>query len=213
MRRIFSGKFNVKRSGMGLVEVVVAIGISVITLTGAVKFSSALAQRSQKSFVEVSASQLHTIMNEEVWLLELTMKKDKAAGFTSIFPNDTEWNNFCSTSNSFYRSFKLSIPSFSPGTISTISVQPQLIVASDNPQVKAVEGNNYTFYNMFAASNLQGYGAFSKNSQQVNITFYKNVVKSQNDISITTVVNYNIFNTDYFTPPQDIHMLYDLVCK
>lgn len=101
------GLFISKKRALSIVEVVVAIGVSVITLTTSAIFSTRLIARAQENFMADSALQLTNIIVEQLRLVEADMQSKvtelKSSPNNSAFPptlNSREtWNNICSTSN------------------------------------------------------------------------------------------------------------------
>jgi prepilin-type N-terminal cleavage/methylation domain-containing protein len=120
-------KFN-KKKGFSLIEIVVALGISVITLTGSAVFSTQLITRAQDNFMEVSALQLQGMITEQLRLLESGLKNDVAnnrrctlgpspscsTSSSRYLPVTTpdQWARICSnSSNTSYR-FAMNFPVF-----------------------------------------------------------------------------------------------------
>lgn len=218
-------KFS-KPKGMGLVEILVAIGISIITLTGAVVFSTTLARRAQENFVEVSALQLQSLFVEELRLMELGLKSDVQnnpnASSAYSAPNTflgSEWQSFCSNSSLAY--FKMTLPDMA--TSQSTPFRISLTDASTNGAQKPVPaegGVQYYFADPFIGTGIQRFGAFNTSGSggiKVMTSMKKTVVSSSsnplnNIITIKTITTYNMFGKDYFTKPQEVKMIYSLVC-
>ena len=208
-------KINLKRVGMGLVEVVVAIGISVVTLTGAAVFSSSLAKRSQENFVEVSIVQLQSLITEQIRLAESELKKDSAEfknngdTATRVFSANNGWDNFCNLAS---ENLVMSFPNFTSN--SNVSFSP-VSGAGRQIAVPTDDGRLYTFVDI---NTSEKFGSFENMPVAVGINKTIPNVSNTNSpfekvISLKTVVRYQIFGKTYFTKPEEIKILGYLTCK
>jgi type II secretory pathway pseudopilin PulG len=212
MKKSYLKLNKLKHAGMGLVEVVVAIGISVVTLTGAAVFSSSLAKRAQQNFVEVSVNQLQSLITEQIRLAESELKKDTSEfknngdTFTRAFSTANDWDNFCGLGT---QSLNISLPNF-------VSYNH---VSFGNPsgaqtQVPTDDGANYIFTDIGTS---ERYGAFD--NMPVAIGINKRIPNVSGNspfdkvISLKTVIRYQIYGKTYYTKPEEIKLLAYLVCK
>jgi hypothetical protein len=228
MKILKSKKF--KNAGMGLVEIIVALGISVVTLTGAAVFSASLRKRAQENFMEISVLQLQSLVTEELRLVELGLKKDVKEG--KRFADNTDflyksrlnnqalnWAGFCNQQPGINAAQYLSItlPDF---VTANADHKISFGVLSQGAGVDVrnnVEGmNNVLFYPI--PSSVQ-FGAFSSTNARVAIQKYIDSSDSGglglgNTIKFKIIVNYTLFgNDERYTVSQDVTMIHNLVCK
>lgn len=225
MRLPSARKFS-KPKGMGLVEILVSIGISIVTLTGAVVFSTNLARKAQENFVEVSALQLQSLLVEEVRLMELGLKSDvqNTSGNSSAYtaPNTflgPQWQLFCNNNSLTF--FKMTLPDMTTSQSTPVNISLSDISTTGTLMTVADEGNaQYRFADPFAGTGIQRFGAFNTSGSggiRVMASMKKTVVSGNpnplnNIITVKTIVTYNMFGKDYFTKSQEVKMVYSLVC-
>ncbi len=209
--------------GMGLVEVVVAIGISVVTLTTAVVFSTQLSRRAEENFVESSVLQLQSLISEELRLVEQGLKKDviavparkladgqflPASGASLPTPQLT-WAQFCSN-KPLDKTMAINLPDFS-SSVHKVSLYP---VNSGTTLTVPSDGSQYIFSPVIGNPK---FGSFTNINVDVSLT---KIVSSTNigtgadvnTITIKSIIHYKMFGRDYFTKPQEIKMIYNSVC-
>jgi hypothetical protein len=202
--------------GMGLVEVIVAIAISVVTLTSSVVFSTRLEMRSQQSFVDESILQLQNLITEQLRLVEQGLKRDVKNNLTFataafLEPDSTgttfmTWRQFCSDTLS-YNNFSMVLPTFS-GLTHTIRLSS---VTGTGEKIPDDDVNLYVFSTV---SGNESFGSFEKLPVQIGLR--KSFVDSSSglgkNIVIKTVVKYSLYNKTYYTKPQEVSMIRSLVC-
>jgi hypothetical protein len=208
---------NDKPKGMGLVEIIVAIAISVVTLTSSVVFSSRLAMRAQQTFVEESVLQLQSIISEQLRLIEQGLKRDVKNNLTmstggylpaaASAPQMT-WTQFCS-SNVANSHFTTNLPTFSSDFATHTA---NLLVASGTAVTTPEDGTNLYIFTPVTGNGK--FGAFT--NVPVEIGLRKSVDSSTsglgNNITIRTMIRYTLYKKTYYTKPQEIKMIYNLVC-
>jgi hypothetical protein len=217
---------TVKTKGMGLVEVIVAIGISVVTLTGAGVFSSQLVKRAQNNFMEISVNQLQGTINEQLRLVESGLKQDVVSGIQiagdgfikqnnakALTTNVASWADLCSADIIYYN---INLPSFSAGTAdSAIYFLP--LASSSNP--KTVDGVSIPFG--VPQGNTTQFGPVKYDSGNVLISIKKSIGKAVipntntdlgNAVIFESIIYYNIYNKPQFSKSQQIRMNYTSVC-
>ena len=95
-----------KKQGLNLVEVVVAIGVSIVTLTTSAVFSTRLIIRAQENFMVDSSTQLVTLLTEQFRLIEADMQNTKktvgndTTTYPSTLKNRQTWNDICASEKS-----------------------------------------------------------------------------------------------------------------
>lgn len=209
---------------MSLVEIIVAIGISVITLTSAVVFSSALTKRSQENYMEISAIQLQGLVAEQLRLLESGLKKDIKNG---LKPNDSPanpnsyldsstWRKICSY-NSTPEYYTLSFPGF-PSTNAKINIRQDQsgMVQKVAPDQDSGSGTINAYY--YKLQGPKSFGSFKLDSNPVFVSIGKtsNYDRSNainNYVTFKIIVNYKVLgSTEYFTKTEEVKMIYSLIC-
>lgn len=203
---------------MSLIEIVVAIGISVVTMTGAAVFSNSLVVRAQDNFSETAALQLQTLVNEQIRLLELSMKRDIKAEKDPTeggYLPSAIWTRICSESlNNNGIFLQLNFPAFNNSSAQTITLD-SLAASNISLSPDTGEANGYKFYKF---SNLNRLGSFESSKSPVHISIKKEMDSSlgQGDllksVKFTTMIGYTVLGKQRFTKPQEIKMVYSLVC-
>jgi hypothetical protein len=205
--KVLNSKLNIKRRGLSIIEVIVAIGISVVTITGAAQFSLNLVHRAQENFVEESALELQTLINEQLRFLEFMLRKD----IKDSNPSISNRAAFCSTNQLGY--FKMNLPNFDGSSNNlTLSAIPQ----TGNAVI--VDSDSFYFSDPFSAAQNQynRFGAFDRVDDAVQVSIKKEVNPGSNPtdnfITLKTVVKYDVFGTAKYTKIQETKMIYSLVC-
>jgi len=213
--------------GMSLIEIVVAIGISVITMTGAAVFSTELVRRSQENFVEISMLQLQSIITEQLRLVESGLKLDVAASPAKHFADGTDflarnkpanvsnvvtWENLCTTSPSFYN---ISLPTFDSGPNIHQIYFLDISSTGQAPNPPAASGSQIPADTKFAP--VMGdvkFGAINNTPTRVSIRKEIRGTGDLRSIVFSSIIYYKVINNkNVFTKPQEIRFVYDLVCK
>jgi len=224
MVRTFLKKFIVrKRKALSLVEIIVAIGISAITLTTSSVFSTRLMIRAQQNFMDDSAVQLTNIIVEQLRLAESEMQQVKiinAKGGNSIprvFRSLSEWQDFCNVGGN--PNLFVDIPRAVSGG-STHNVQIGFLNGQANSNV---EGINYLFQNITDREKLTGAFYTGSNSavQELGVGIQKTINNSSSAlgevINVNVVIRYYLFNiktTEYtkYSRPTTVKMIKSTVC-
>lgn len=218
---------DAKPRGMGLVEIVIAIGISVITLTSSVVFSTRLSMRSQQIFVEESIAQLQAIITEELRLIEQGLKRDVIAtqgvanainqgtflpaNPTASTPPRMTWAQFCNATQ--YNYFTINLPAFSGNNT---YADHKIVVSQAVGAATTPPEDNKTNYVFMPLSGNTSFGSFK--GIPVELGLHKTVTPSNtglgNNITIKSIIRYKLYNKNkyIYTKPQEIRMVYNLVC-
>jgi type II secretory pathway pseudopilin PulG len=205
-----------KRKGMTLVEILVAIAISIFTMTSSAVFCVSLVQRAQLNFIEISALQLQTIVTEQLRLVESALKKDaksKTYTDTTSYLYDTNpgvsvqpWADICSTSSTAKYYYVDNNDTDKIIRITALGV---------TDPVYTVEGNSYTF-KVLDPTIEANYGGFSGANTEVLMSVKKTYVTSSDIgeyVSFNTVIGYKLYGKYFYTKPLETRMIKSLICK
>jgi type II secretory pathway pseudopilin PulG len=221
--------------GMGLIEIIVAIGISVITLTTAVSLSVRISIRAQENFVETSVLQYQALVSEELRLLEIGLKREVLLGntfATGVFlppasPTYLTWAKFCGN-NPSDQYMSISLPSYKTAyAVDTMRLTS--VTAGSNEVIDELvdtangEDGRFRFGDLKDSNNQPisyTFGSFNSNDMRMEISLKKTVTSSAvfagnadfNNITVKSVIRYNLYNKAYYTKPQEIRMVYNSVC-
>lgn len=192
--------------GTTLVEVIVAIGISVITITSAAVFTGDLNRRAQENFAEVAANQLHTLMIDQLNLIEADLRNPPSKSILS-----TAARNLLCTQNNV--PLQISFPKFDDTYTTSLNISQVLTPAYT--RIVNVNGSDVNF-SFFIAQEA------NTTPNNVRIGSYSNTpvwpaiyMTRTNDgfLNFATVVGYRVFNKDYFTTPVEIKFERSKLCS
>lgn len=201
--------------GLSLIEILVAITISVVTLTSSAVFASQLVTRAQTNFMEISALQLHNLTIEQLRLIESGLRRDAkvydyndSASYLFISGASPQpWQLMCDKDSTIPRYFYLQ------DNTSSGSVEARTITVPARTQ--SLDGLSYDFYR-FPDSIKTNYGGFTSSNTEVLISIRK-IFRTSADfgeyISFSSVVSYRLYNRYYFTKPIETRVIWALVCR
>lgn len=220
--------------GISLVETIVAIGISSVTLTTASIFSTRLVIRAQENFMEESAVQLQNIVAEQLRLIEADLQLNKAIRINN--PNSPEpfafsspsanysWKgaggiSFCDSDTPI--NLQMNLPDFTQSQSN--SEQPiylQQITSANILTPGSSDYPDYAGYTLFALQKNQLTGSFATSDNTIYLGIRKTVTSTTisgetlSSISFNIVTAYKVLNQPKFTfsVPLEVKMVKDLVC-
>jgi hypothetical protein len=207
-----------KSKALSLVEIVVAIGVSVITLTTSTIFSTRVITSAQQNFMEDSSVQLSNVIVEQFRLAEIEMQNTKAKVISGqpstprVFSSAADWTTFCNT-----------------GTGRNLFIDtPKAIVNSNDFNYKItfpagavnadVGGVSYFIQEISDKEKLTGafYAASASTVAKVGMGILKTIENQTfgQIINLSVVIRYYVLknpNPNYTNPIQ-IRMIRDTIC-
>lgn len=210
--------FFKRRNGMNLVEIVVAIGVSVITLTTSAVFSTRLIVRAQQNFMEDSATQLTAVIVEELRLAEIEMQETRTkytqgqpTVFPNVFANQSDWiNGFCALGGK--PNMAIDIPRAVKNTTQNFDFNISFLTDITNA---TVEKKNYQIKDITDQDQLTGAFFIASNSK-LGVGILREVATNTlgTIITLSIVVRYYILNqpTPQYTRPVEVKMVKDTIC-
>ena len=221
-----------KERGFSLMEVLVAIAISVVTMTSSVVFASQLGIRAQNNLLEETAIQVQNVISEQLRLMELGFRNNKSehditkVGDISALPGTVffkaGWERVCTT-NSSNDYFALNLPDL--GNVSGIPRDFDLSfsdgdringIAEESIPVEDEKFRSYTYYKIgdqFGAVNLPMYVSINKKATYSPSNYLRN--PSQNSIDFEVIVYFQSADNPkraFLSEPMTVTMVYRIVC-
>lgn len=217
-------KVSTKRSkGLSLVEIIVAIGISVITLTTSAVFSTRLIIRAQQNFMQDSAVQLSNIIVEELRLAEVDMQSAKkivsqgGSAVPKVFASAGDWTKFCSVGGNANLGIDLPKVINNPATLDFKISFVSDITNGD------FEGQQYRIEDITDKDKLTGafYIGSGSSVQNLGIGIQRKIDNTNaalgQIVNLNIILRYYLFNiktAEYtkYTRPINIKMIRDTIC-
>lgn len=216
-----------KKRAMSLVEVVLAIGVSAITLTTSAVFTTRLVAKSQENFMSDSAMQLTNLIVEQLRLVEvdLQMTKSRIAqgadpnSFPPSLANRNVWNSICSVIPSSTASAPLylytQLPTFGQGNSDNSPLNVNLSVLSSGTSHNTPWGD-FLFYTVPQASRMAAFAIDTKSDLQLSIrvTAERNNLLGTDVLVFTVLTSYKVPNISQrqFSTPVLVKMVKSTVC-
>lgn len=219
-----------KKLGMSLMEIIIAIAISSITLTVSAIFSTQLTFKAQENFMAESSAQYQNLIAQQFRLLEsdmITLKKKNAIGGTKVqpmafpakFTGLNPWRTMCTLGTASPIHYSITLPKVvDPNQTIDIKLNQVTSVAVSEQYTE----NGKLFYFVPIPQKEQLTGAFAQLAT-TNRTVFIAIRKTEPNSGIAGVPNpilfeirlrYSVLNrsTPAYSKVTEVQMVKDLVC-
>lgn len=183
-----------KKIGLSLIEVIVAIAISGMTLTVSAVFSTRVMIYAQENFMQDSSNQLNALISEQLKFIELDLTEAKLSN-GSITPKiqNELWGQICNLKGNYtdIRHFNISIPSYDSSSMNFVFSQSTNTLSTINGYEGSFKFNPLT-QNQLMGSFLEQKLTTSSNNPRVS--YAVRVYGNQETLTFESIVRYYVLN-------------------